>query len=204
MRGYTGAMADGVGKIPPEARDGEREVIRRVEQGDAGALRTLYERYAGRAMAIALRVLQQPHEAEEVVQETFLEIWKRASSYDPNRGAVAAWVCTIARTRAIDRLRLQSSATRAAAAAAAPLPPSRTPVEAVEQREARGVIEAALRALPEEQRQVIELAYFSGLSQSEIADRTGEALGTVKTRVRLAMEKLSALVGSDRLPRGAR
>jgi RNA polymerase sigma-70 factor (ECF subfamily) len=197
-------MADGVGKIPPVARDAEGEVIRRVEQGDAGALRTLYERFGGRAMAIALRVLQQPHEAEEVVQETFLEIWRRAASFDPNRGAPAAWVATIARTRAIDRLRLRGSAARAAAASVEPAPPARTPVEAVEQREARQVITAALHALPEEQRQVIELAYFQGLSQSEIAERTGEALGTVKTRVRLAMEKLSGLVRNDQLPRGAR
>jgi len=197
-------MADGVGKIPPVARDAEGEVIRRVEQGDANALRTLYERFAGRAMAIALRVLQQPHEAEEVVQETFLEIWKRAASYDPSRGAPAAWVATIARTRAIDRLRLRGSTARAVAASAEPPLPARTAVEAVEQREARQIITAALLALPEEQRRVIELAYFQGLSQSEIADRTGEALGTVKTRVRLAMEKLSGLVQNDQLPRGAR
>jgi RNA polymerase sigma-70 factor, ECF subfamily len=189
-------MADGVGTILLGARDAENELVRRVVRGDAGALRTIYERHGGRAMAIALRVLQLPHEAEEVVQETFLEIWKRAATFDPGRGAVAAWVSTIARTRAIDRLRLRASAARAAAVSAEPLPPARTPVEAVEQREARQIIEVALRALPEEQRRVIELAYFQGLSQSEIAERTGEALGTVKTRVRLAMEKLSGLVGN--------
>jgi RNA polymerase sigma-70 factor (ECF subfamily) len=178
-------------------------VIRRVAQGDAAALRSLYERYGGRAMAIALRVLHQPSEAEEVVQETFLEIWKRAASYDPGRGAVAAWVATITRTRAIDRLRLRGSAARAVASADV-LAPVRTPVEDVEQREARRIVEAALQALPAEQRQVIELAYFQGLSQSEIAERTGEPLGTVKTRVRLAMEKLSLLIGNDELPGGAK
>jgi RNA polymerase sigma-70 factor (ECF subfamily) len=197
-------MADGVGKIPPVGRDADDEVIRRMGQGDAGALRRLYERHGGRAMAIALRILQQRHDAEDVVQETFLEIWKRAASFDPGRGEAAAWISTIARTRAIDRLRLRGSAARAVAASFQPMAPVHTPVEAVEQREARRIVEAALGALPAEQRTVIELAYFQGLSQTEIAERTGEALGTVKTRVRLAMEKLSGLVGGDSIPGGAR
>lgn len=171
-------------------------LVARAARADASALRGLFERHAGRALAVALRILRSRAEAEEVVQETFLEIWRRAREYDAARGGVTGWILTICRTRAIDRVRARASATRVAGAAAAEpeAPAAASPLEEIEQRQERERVQAALTTLPVEQRKVIELAYFEGLSQTQIAERTGDALGTVKTRVRLAIDKLAALL----------
>ena len=139
-----------------------------------------------------LRIVTNRTESEEVVQDTFLEVWRRAAEYDPRRGSPIAWIVTIGRTRAIDRLRARGAQERMLAQADAAPTSARSPAELTEGREARERVQAALAELPAEQRRVLELAYFEGLSQSEIAKKTGDALGTVKTRVRLGMEKLSA------------
>jgi RNA polymerase sigma-70 factor (ECF subfamily) len=150
---------------------------------------------------VALRILNSRSDAEEVLQETFLEVWRRAREFDPGRGGLETWVMTIARTRAIDRRRTLSTMARVAAdVATRPPPVSAAPVdpsEAAEQGQERARVAAALRELPPEQREVVELAYFEGLSQREIAERTGDPLGTVKTRARLALEKLATLLGSQ-------
>lgn len=145
------------------------------------ALRVLYDEHVGRAMAIAMRVLRNQPEAEDVVQEAFLEIWRRAEQFDDQRGGVAAWVVTIARSRAIDRLRATGTTSRAVEAASGALIPTPEilPCEQVEQRQA------------------IALAYFEGLSQSEIAAKTGNPLGTVKMRIKLAMAKLAKLLSLE-------
>lgn len=161
----------------------------------ARALRSLYDLCSGKVMAVALRLLGDRGEAEDVVQETFVELWRRAAEYDPARASPATWAVMIGRSRALDRLRARSSAARVAAAQAVE-PVSADPApQPVEIREEQRRVRAALSALPPEQREVIELAYFEGLVQSEIAARTGQPLGTVKTRVRLAMEKLGAALG---------
>jgi RNA polymerase sigma-70 factor (ECF subfamily) len=164
-------------------------------------MRAIYTRCSGRAWAVALRILGSRPDAEEVLQETFLEVWRRAREFDPGRGGLETWVMTIARTRAIDRRRALGTVARVTEEAATEPPPvSATPVdpsEAAEQGQARARVTAAMRELPAEQRLVVELAYFEGLSQSEIAERTGDPLGTVKTRARLALEKLAALLGSQ-------
>jgi RNA polymerase sigma-70 factor (ECF subfamily) len=173
----------------------DRALLERIEDGDSNALRVLYDRHGGHVLAIARRVLGGRSEAEEIVQETFVQVWRRASDYNPTRGGVAAWVMTIARSRAIDRLRALGAADRAAIRAAADdAPQAPLPAELAERRQLREQVGAALRKLPEEQRAAIELAYFEGLSQSEIATRIGDPLGTVKTRVRLGMRKLAALL----------
>ncbi|HUB08512.1 MAG TPA: sigma-70 family RNA polymerase sigma factor [Myxococcales bacterium] len=170
--------------------------MNRVARGDQWALRALYDRYASRLTALALRSLGNRGEADEIVQETFVEAWKRAREFDPSRGSVGAWLTTIARTRAIDRLRSLSASKRAATASAAePLPSPVNPGEEAAQRQAAARVRAALATLPAEQREALELAYFEGLSHREIAERTGQPLGTVKTRVRLGMEKLLACLG---------
>jgi RNA polymerase sigma-70 factor (ECF subfamily) len=158
-----------------------------------GDLRALYDACAGRVMAVAFQLLRDRAEAEDVVQESFVELWRRSAEYDPARGTPEAYVVLIARSRALDRLRARASARRAAERAAAedPLPPAVPPVELAELRELRDRVRGALDALPLPQRQAVELAYFGGLSQTEIATRLGEPLGTVKTRIRLAMEKLA-------------
>ncbi len=163
-----------------------------------GDLRALYDACSGRVMAVALHMLRDRAEAEDVVQETFLELWRRAAEYDPSRGGREAWAVLIARSRALDRLRARGSAARAVERAAADPPePVPVPVELAEGLERDARVRRALAALPAEQRQAIELAFFGGLSQGEIAARTGAPLGTVKTRVRLAMEKLAAQLQGD-------
>jgi RNA polymerase sigma-70 factor (ECF subfamily) len=179
------------------ARDEEAALLRRIAAGDQRALRTLYDRCAGQALAVARRMLREPRDAEEIVQESFLEVWRRVDSYDPARGSASAWLCSIARNRAIDRLRSGQSAAKMKSqlgqqSEASPQPP---PLEEAIARQERERIRAALDELPREQRQVLELAYFEGFTQTEIAERTGDALGTVKTRARLALKKLDQLLG---------
>ena len=163
---------------------------------DPKALRTIYERCSARALAVALKILRARPDAEEIIQETFLEVWKRAREYDPQRGGIEGWVLTIARSRAIDRLRTAGAGARLKTAQQAESPPDLVvaPPDAAEQQQERERVAAALATLPPEQRSAVEMAYFEGLSQREIAERTGDPLGTVKTRMRLGMEKLSAIL----------
>ena len=173
--------------------------MQQVALGSSQAMRALYARCAGRAWGVALRILGLRADAEEVLQETFLEVWRRAREFDPSRGGVETWVTTIARTRAIDRKRALATVARISEDAAHQPPPvSATPPnpsEAAVLGQAQAQVAAAMRKLPPDQRKVVELAYFEGLSQREIAERTGDPLGTVKTRSRLALEKLAALLG---------
>jgi RNA polymerase sigma-70 factor (ECF subfamily) len=176
------------------SKDGDRSLLEGVAHGDPAALRVIYERCAGRALAIALRVLGTRSEAEEVVQEVFIQVWNRATEYDAGRGSVLAWILTIARSRAIDRLRSRGAQARATAAVDFDQASVQMPSELAEERQLRARVNSALGALPAEQRRAIELAYFEGLSQSEIANLTGDPIGTVKTRVRLGMSKLAGLL----------
>jgi RNA polymerase sigma-70 factor (ECF subfamily) len=204
--GRDSAGADPPGPVPrPPAtaaeRARDRELLARVAAGDVAALRILYDEHAPRAMAIATRVLRSLQDAEDVVQETFLDLWRRAGQFDPHRGGAVAWVVTIARSRAIDRLRALGTAGRAVeeAAEGGELVPAAFPAPHLEaeRRRDRDRVGRALEALPPEQRRTIELAYFEGLSQTEIASRTGSPLGTVKMRVKLAISKLTALLKED-------
>ncbi len=176
-------------------------LLGRVATGDVQALRLVYEAHAPRAMAIARRILRSAEEAEDIVQETFLELWRRAPQFDGQRGGLCAWVVTIARSRAIDRLRSSSTAGRAVdEASTSPevhptAPPS--PVAETERRIVEAKVADALATLPPEQRRTIQLAYFDGLSQTEIAAKTGSPLGTVKMRVKLAVGKLKTLLKDD-------
>lgn len=169
-------------------------LIRRMVEADETALGALYDRWARSLYSLVLHLLRDPDEAEDVVEETFWQAWRKADSYEPARGAVSTWLLTIGRRKALDRLRAKKrhkedpiGSDRTFADIASPSP---DPSENVEGSELREHVRAALRELPAEQRQVIELGYFNGLSQTEIADTTGQPLGTVKTRMRLAMQKL--------------
>lgn len=173
-------------------RPDDQALIDRIVLGDETALSELYELLAPRAYAIALKILKDPAEAEEVLQDTFLEVWRSATRFDPQRAAPDRWIGTMVRTRAIDRLRKRSSRDRMLAAASlvdAPRKPSPEDQLATSQIGVR--VRKALADLPNEQRRALELAYFEGLSQSEIAATTATPLGTVKTRMRLAMIKLA-------------
>ena len=164
---------------PPETS----ALIRRLVAGDHQALGALYDKYAGLVNALALRVLRDASEAEDIVQEVFVQAWRQAARFDPARGTPEAWLCTIARSRALDRLR-RRTARREESGEQAP------PVVATPRNEEALAVRKALEGLSEAQRRALELAYYEGLTQSEIAARLGEPLGTVKTRIRSAMLRL--------------
>ena len=165
--------------------------------GDESALGALYDRWEGTVRALAYRITSDDMEADDVVEEVFWQAWRQADRYDPARGSAGTWLLTVARSRSLDRMRA-TKRTRAGAsiddadvasseAFAAPGP---DPFAAAELRDRARIVTAALAALQPVQRECLELAYFGGLSQSEIAAKTGQPLGTVKTRMRLALRKL--------------
>jgi RNA polymerase sigma-70 factor (ECF subfamily) len=169
-------------------------LIRRIVDADETALGALYDRWVRSLYSLVLHLLRDPDEAEDVVEETFWQAWRKAGSYEPSKGAVSTWLLTIGRRKALDRLRarkrnredpIQDERGFSDLRSASPDPGSEA-----EGSELREHIRAALRELPDEQREVLELGYFSGLSQAEIAEKTGQPLGTIKTRMRLAMQKL--------------
>ena len=179
------------------ARDEEAGLIAAVARGERDPLRHLYDRLAGHSLAVALRVLGSRSEAEEVVQDVFVEVWTRAALFDATRGSARTWVLSMTRNRAIDRVRSRGASARmvdGVRAEAAVSPLGTTPLESAVARESREQIQAALTVLSDDQRQVLELGYFEGLSQSEISERLGQPLGTVKSRVRAALEKLAGAI----------
>jgi RNA polymerase sigma-70 factor (ECF subfamily) len=158
-------------------------LLSRLAGGDPLALGEFYDRFAGLVNALALRIVRDAAEAEDVVQEVFVQAWRQAARFDPSRGTPEAWLCTMARTRALDRLR-RRTARREDPAESGPAPVERPPTE-------DGIaVRKALETLSADQRRALELAYYEGLTQSEIASRLGEPLGTIKTRIRTAMIRL--------------
>ena len=178
--------------------DPDRPRMARIEARDADALAELYDRHAARLLGLARRILGDGGEAEEVLQEVFLFVWRSASSFDPARGQVLTWLLVATRSRAIDRLRARRPASRPEirsldepALMAAGGPAASDDVEAASAgRQWESICRAAVGQLPEDQRRALELAYFEGLTHQEIAARTSTPLGTVKTRVRLGLMKL--------------
>lgn len=168
----------------------DEELLRRMRRGDEPALMALYDRYAGYVSAVAIRILGDRELAEEVVQDTFLRAWDSADTYQASRGRVAAWLTRISRNRAIDVLRSRSNQARRREATALPDNlPSDTP-EVTDLIALRDAMARALTDLPPDQRHVIELAYYGGLTQAEISQQLGAPLGTIKTRTRTAMDRL--------------
>lgn len=170
----------------------EGPLLRRIAAQEPDALGLLYDRYAPVVYALCLKTLGSPEDAEEVVTDVFAQVWRTASSYDPARGRADAWLFRIARSRAVDKLRRRGREARMqeAVEAAGPAEEVRHPESDVLQSESGREMAAALGQLPEAQRRALELAYYQGLSHAEIAEATGEALGTVKTRIRLGLGKL--------------
>jgi RNA polymerase sigma-70 factor (ECF subfamily) len=177
------------------ASDADRALVRRMAAGDQAALGALYDRYAGVLHALAVRVTGDADDAEEVVEETFWQAWRQAERYEAARGGISTWLLTICRSRAVDRLRARRRV-REERLDDLPEPapgeadPNATPLESAEADEVRRIVARVLAGLPAEQRETLEMAYFRGMSQSEIAAATGQPLGTVKTRARLALRKL--------------
>jgi RNA polymerase sigma-70 factor, ECF subfamily len=173
------------------AEDGT--VLESVRRGDPRALEELYRRHSPRLYALLLRMLRETADAEEVLQETFVDAWRRAAEFAPSRGSVEAWLITIARSRAIDRIRNRGARLRLVKQSEQ-LAPAEAPQPDPPDVHAQTRLRRALGTLPPEQRRALELAYWDGLSQSEISRETGDPLGTVKTRVRLGLQRLAELL----------
>jgi RNA polymerase sigma-70 factor, ECF subfamily len=189
------AVLDGSGRVGRWADDrrADQAVIQRLADGDQDALGELYDRHARPVYALALRILQDAADAEDIVQDVFTQAWKQARRYDVTRGAVGAWLLTVARSRAIDRLRARRARPDRAGLEHAPthlVDPVAAPDSQLASSEQVRVVRAALAALPLLQRVALELAYYEGLTHSEIAEQLEQPLGTVKTRIRQALLKL--------------
>ena len=164
-------------------------LLDRVIARDAAAIGELYDRHSRLLFGLIVRIVRDRSEAEEVLQEVFVQVWTRADTYNEALGVPAAWLVRIARNRAIDRLRANTVRARTAEATPQP-PPVESPETHAAMTEQRRTVARALDTLPPEQRQLIEDAYFLGLTQSELAERFGLPLGTVKTRIRTGMLSL--------------
>lgn len=173
----------------------------RIAEGSSDGFRDLYRRYAPTAAGLAHRVIGDPVLAEEVSQDVFLSVWRSAAAYDAARGSVRSWLLTQVHHRAVDVIRHEDAERRRALRQPEPIPvdPTEEVVEDEWLRVRRSEIRIALRTISDEQREVLELAYFGGLTQVEISEKLGIPLGTVKSRTLAAMLKLrNALSGADR------
>ncbi len=171
--------------------------IARVAEGDQAAFASLYDLLAPSVFGVVRRVLRDPSQAEEVTQEVFVEIWRLAARFDPERGSVRTWAVTIAHRRAVDRVRSEQShrdRQTTVGSAALELPPS--PEDDAIDAEDRIRARAAMATLPDVQREALELAFYDGLTHVQIADHLGVALGTVKTRIRDGLIRLRTSMGN--------
>ena len=177
----------------------DEQLIEALAAGDESALGVLYDRYAKAVFSLAARITRDQSTAEEITQEVFLRLWRNAATYSASRGRFASWLLSVTHHLAVDQLRRRQARPQAVATiddlVVQGLPDTRTDIEEEALlRERRDIIITALGQLPPAQRQVIELAYFGGLTHVEIAARLGDPLGTVKTRMRLGVQKLRELL----------
>jgi len=173
------------------------DLLLRSAAGDQQSFASLYDETSSLVYSLAMRMLSNVEDAEEVTLDVYNQAWRIAKTFDPSRGTVTAWLMTMARTRALDKLRARSSRQKNID----PMPehydaPSAgdSPEDQSATAEQRRIVLAALNQLPAEQRRALELAYFQGMSHAELAEALGEPLGTVKTRIRLGMIKLRELL----------
>jgi len=181
------------------------QLMTRVATGDTAALEALYDRYASAVMGVALRIIGERTLAEEVVQETFWRIWQNAATFQAQRGTFASWLFGIARNSAIDSCRRQQTRPQPVSSDQEErqleqvADPEMDVAEAAWNSIKHAQVRRAMAELPIEQRRVIELAYFNGLTRHEIAAATGEPLGTIHTRARLALKKLREILTGEGL-----
>jgi len=178
-----------------DAGDDQARLLAAMAQGDKGALAGLYDALARPLYSLAYRITGDAAEAQDVVQDVFLQIWHKAASYEPGRGSVFGWAATLTRNRAIDRVRMRKRRGELLAESAQELQPAPSGATgdaagSLWLQEKAGAVRAALGQLAPEQRQAIELAYYTGLTQQEIAGRLNEPLGTIKARIRRGLLKL--------------
>ncbi len=180
------------------ARPTDLELVGRIRGGDEAALEELYARYSAPVYALVRKILPTPEEAEDVALDVFWQVWRQAERYDPSRGAPPAWLFTLARSRAIDRLRARGRREERTVSFddpdlnLDPLDDGAAPDEVVSFRQNRDAVRAAMAKLSAVQREAVELAFLKGLTHVEIAARLGQPLGTVKTRIRQGLIRLRA------------
>ena len=179
MSGHTGV----------ELRASDAALIQKIVQRDESALAALYDRYASLLSSLLNRILRDTQASEEILQDVFYQLWRNAAQFDPARGSLPGWLAVIARNRAISRLRRRNPSEGDELLETTVIVPANLE-NALAQQQLLSRVKSALENLPREQRAAIELAYFEGLTHSEIASKTGDPLGTVKTRIRSAVESL--------------
>jgi RNA polymerase sigma-70 factor, ECF subfamily len=174
----------------------DEALLAQVAHGEESALAELYERFGRVAYGLALRILRDDRLAEDAVQEAFLTVWRQAASFRADRAKAQTWLLTIVHRRAVDLVRREER--RRADTLEPETEPSGTSAEEdAELRDRRSAVQRALAQLPDEQRRPIELAYYGGLTQSELADRLGEPLGTIKSRMFTGLKRLGELLGDE-------
>lgn len=192
------ARMNAPGPVQP-ADDRQHEdaaLLQRMARGDPSACAALYDRFSRPLYALALRILGEPADAEDVVQDVFLALWEKAATFEAQRGSAFGWAVTLTRNRAIDKLRTRRRRTQLLADSfagdlpGASAPPAPDSLDNLSTQETSTAVRAALASLPAEQVRALELAFFSGLTQQEIAARLSEPLGTVKARIRRGLFKL--------------
>ena len=181
--------------VRAEARVTDGDLLQRIADGDSAAFETLYHRFARPLFGLALRMLRDRSRAEDAVQETFTAIWRSAGSYKPERGPGAPWLYAVARNAIVDRARARGEATFADPPEA--VSPDAGPDDRAESAYVSWRVHRAVQELPEHEREVLELAYWSGLSQSEVARFLDIPLGTVKTRTRSGLGHLADLLEGE-------
>lgn len=173
-------------------------LLRQVQTGDEQALAEMYDRFSPLLYAVALRILRSAADAEDVLQDVWMQVWKRSATYDSKRGNVAAWLLTVARSRALDKYRSMASRNRAESKVdPEPIVAPEDPFANTATGQVGARVREAIGQLQPQQRQVLEIAYFEGLSQTEIAERLGAPLGTVKSWTRQALMRLRELLPQE-------
>jgi RNA polymerase sigma-70 factor (ECF subfamily) len=183
-------------RSPAEPSASDAELMRGIARGDRESFAALYDRHAAILFGVVLRILRDRAEAEDVLQESFLQVWQRAASYDESRGRALPWLMLLARSRALDRVRARRLRERTAFDLAWESERSAPPPAAIVTEDAP-IVRRALEQIPEAERSALMLAYFDGLSQSEIAASQQKPLGTVKTHMRTGLKRLRELLGED-------
>jgi len=192
----TNETADRAADAPADGGVSDLALLEKIREGDAVALDVLYGRYSAPVNSLVWKVLQSAEEAEDVTLDVFWQIWRQADRYDPSRGAPPAWIFTVARSRAIDRLRARHRREDRTisfddpAVKLDPLDEEAAPDQVASFRQTRDTVREALTTLPPAQREAVELAFFRGLTHVEIAAKLKQPLGTVKTRIRQGLIRL--------------
>ena len=197
------AMMVAVRGLRPVEPPQEQQILERMARGDGEALRELYDRHARAVYSLALRILRSQPDAEDIVQEVFTQAWTQAGRYDASRGTVAAWLLMQARSRAIDRLRSRKLRPEGATSTFETRDPGEGPDAQVMAGEYARRVRAALRSLSDPQRTALELAFFEGLTYSQVAEHLNQPIGTVKTRIRQGLLRLKAALDGARAGRDA-